>query len=110
MSVKIALLLLGILCCAVVSLPNLIKSRATSNTMPCLNNLRIISSAKNQWALDHNKTDHDTPTWNDIRPYFPSRWTNGEPICPAGGTYTIGRLDENPTCSIGDHEPGHKLP
>lgn len=30
----------------------------------------------------------------------------GMPHCPAGGIYTIGRIDELPTCSI----PTHRLP
>jgi RNA polymerase sigma factor (sigma-70 family) len=72
----------------------------------CINNLRLIDSAKQQWALEHNKTGEDTPTWDDIKPYL-GRGANGEiPVCPDGGVYTIGKVGEKPTCSI----PSHVLP
>ena len=44
---------------------------------------------------------NDAPTWDDLRPYFPYTWSNSIPVCPDGGVYTIGRLGENPKCSIG---------
>jgi hypothetical protein len=78
-----------------------IRGHKVSGAYPCVNNLRVISGAKDSWALEKNKTTNDTPTWNDLRPFLPDRWTNGPPICPQGGTYTIGRVGEPPTCSIG---------
>ena len=75
---------------------------------PCHDILIQISLAKSEWADENNKTTNDTPTWNDLRSYFsptltnnPRLWTNGGPFCPSGGTYTIGRVDESPKCSIG---------
>lgn len=57
----------------------------------------------------YNKGSDDSPTWDDLRPYFPDwatnglvRWTNG-PVCPEGGIYTIGRVGETPRCSIGGY-------
>jgi hypothetical protein len=96
----------------VVGVPNFIRARSTRAAYPCINNLRIIEAAKNQWMLDRGKTTNDVPTWNDIRPYFPSWLTlsNGMPVCPDGGTYTLWRVGERPTCSLGDKDPGHKLP
>lgn len=67
----------------------------------CINNLRMIDGAKNQWALENNKTANDTPTWTDILPYMGGHATNKIPECPDGGQYTIGRIGENPKCSIG---------
>ena len=64
----------------------------------CLTKLSQISSAKDcGWALEHGKTTNDTPTWEDLRPYLkdPTPFS-----CPNGGTYTIGRVGEMPTCSI----------
>jgi hypothetical protein len=80
---------------------------------PCVNRLAVISGCKAQWALEHQKTTNDVPTWEDIRPYLPNKWTNsdwtnGQPRCPDGGTYTLGRVGEPPTCSIGG--PRHSLP
>src|SRR5437762_12456079 len=75
---------------------------------PCHDILIEISLSKFDWAANNGKTTNDTPTWNDLRPYFspnfttnPRRWTNGQPFCPSGGIYTIGRVGESPKCSIG---------
>jgi chromosome segregation ATPase len=69
----------------------------------CINNLRQIDAAKQQWALENNKTAAAVPTVQDLLPYF----KNGIfPVCPSGGTYTIGAVGEAPTCSV----PGHVLP
>lgn len=105
------IVILGLLLVIFVGLlPAFIKARSTSAVIPCLGNLQKIDVAKNQWALEHHKTEQDTPTWDDIRPYLPARWSNSIPVCPDGGAYTLGRVGESPTCSLGDKEPRHKLP
>ena len=69
----------------------------------------MIDGAKQQWAFDHHADSNAMPTWDDIRPYVMSptpkdfKWLT----CPAGGTYTIGRIGDPPTCSYGG--PGHTL-
>lgn len=71
----------------------------------CIYNLRMIDGAKQTWALEMGKQGTDTPTWSDIQPYFAG--TNAAmPKCPSGGTYTIGAVNQRPTCSI----PGHVCP
>ena len=69
----------------------------------CINNLRQIDAAKQQWALENSKTDDDIPTALELLPYFRD---DVFPVCPAGGTYTINAVGVLPTCSI----PGHVLP
>jgi len=69
----------------------------------CINNLRQLDAAKQQWALEHNMTAAAMPTAQDIAPYLKN---NPLPVCPAGGTYTLNDLSKPPTCSI----PGHALP
>ncbi len=54
---------------AVVS-PAFVRARATTATDTCVNNLRQIDAAKNQWMFDKNKTTNDVPTWDDLRPYM----------------------------------------
>jgi RNA polymerase sigma factor (sigma-70 family) len=72
----------------------------------CINNLRQIDGAKQQWALENNMSPTNTPTVEDVTPYL-GRGPKGEfPQCPSGGTYTLGSLTEAPTCSV----PGHALP
>jgi small-conductance mechanosensitive channel len=72
----------------------------------CINNLRQIDAAKNQWALENNKTADAVPTATDLAPYIKLDANGNIPGCPSGGTYTIGAVGVPPTCSI----PGHVLP
>ena len=86
-----------------IAIPNFVKARETAQMNACINNLRMIEGAKNEWASENNKKSTDTPTQVDLARYL----KNGQfPVCPAGGTYTIGQVDELPTCS----KPGHRLP
>jgi hypothetical protein len=84
-----------------IAIPNFVKARTASQQNACINNLRQIDAAKQQWALEKGKTATDVPTWDDIQPYI------GRILhCPVGGTYTINAVGEKPTCSV----PGHELP
>jgi hypothetical protein len=72
----------------------------------CINNLRQIDAAKNEWALEKGKTNGSPVTEADLKPYIKLDAQGNLPKCPAGGKYTIGRVGESPTCSV----PGHVLP
>jgi hypothetical protein len=72
----------------------------------CINNLRQIDAAKQQWALEKNKPAEAIPTLQDIAPYIKLDANGNIPGCPAGGTYTLNAVGELPSCSI----PGHVLP
>ena len=97
--IMIVVAIIGLL--AAIAIPNFIKARATSQQNACINNLRQIDAAKQQWALEKTKSASDIPGKEDLLPYL-RKW----PVCPAGGSYIIGAVGEKPTCSIS----GHKLP
>ncbi len=80
---------------------NLTPEQAAANV--CLNNLRMIDAAKQQWALEHGKPTGTLLTAADLAPYLK---TNVLPACPAGGVYTLNPVGLSPICSI----PGHALP
>jgi chromosome segregation ATPase len=82
------------------------ETQAEAERNKCINNLRQIDAAKNQYALENRKTTGAIVTEDDIKPYIKLDADGNLPKCPAGGKYTIGRIGENPTCSI----PGHELP
>ena len=72
----------------------------------CINNLRLIDAAKQQWALENGKPAAAVPGWADIQPYL-GRGPNGDfPACPSHGQYTIGAVADRPTCTVA----GHALP
>ena len=86
-----------------------INNRATASSSKvsqrnaCINNLRQIDAAKNQFALEKGKKSGDPVTEADIKPYIKLDANGNLPKCPAGGKYTIGNIGENTTCSIPDH-------
>jgi len=99
--------LLAVVLVAIVA-PNFIRARATSSQAACINNLRQIDGAKNEWAIENGKTNGVVATENDIKPYIKLDSKGNIPKCPSGGIYTIGKVGENPTCSIGG--PSHSMP
>jgi len=92
-SVIVAPAVVGLL--AAIAVPSMEKARENAQRAQSLNNLRMIESAKQMWAIEHNKSGSDTPTWEDLSEYLQE-----QPKCPLGGTYTIGSLDEPPSSSI----------
>ena len=83
---------------AVVVIPNFIRARYETAANACINNLRQIDGAKQQWALEKGKYSTDVPTTAEISVYL---LNNKIPVCPQGGVYTIGRVGEDPKCSVG---------
>lgn len=100
--IMIVVTILGLL--AAVALPNFIKSRNSARVKSCISNLRVLNSAKAQWALEQHKPSSSIPTVTDIVPFL----RDGEmPECPANGTYRIRSLPRIPLCSLWPE--GHTL-
>src|SRR5205823_14942467 len=79
-----------------------INARMQGQANACINNLRQIDGAKQQWALANGKLSVSPVNPADILPYLRG---NVMPPCPAGGIYTINMVGLPPTCSV----PGHVL-
>jgi len=77
------------------------SATAEAQRNACVNNLRQIDAAKQQWALENNKTGNAVPTVQDLLPYLGGVF----PVCPSGGVYSINPIGYPPTCSY----PGHEL-
>jgi hypothetical protein len=88
-----------------IAIPNFVKARQSAQQNACINNLHQIENAKQQWALENNKKSTDVPTQSDIQPFIDRAAKGTSLTCPSGGHYTIGALNESPTCTI----PGHAL-
>jgi prepilin-type N-terminal cleavage/methylation domain-containing protein len=96
--IMIVVAFIGLL--AAIAIPSFIRARSTSQTKACINNLRQIDAAIQQWTLEKNKSGTDPVTSTDVQPYM-GRGTNGEwPRCPGGGTYTLTDVSTKPTCSL----------
>lgn len=109
----------------VVTIIAALRPSSATNARDCIDNLRRIEGAKLWWVTEIMNTNKGlnrnydaervwaftktnaianvVPSVEDIRPYL-----SGDlmmPRCPAGGTYTMGRIADDPTCSI----PGHVM-
>ena len=82
-----------------IAIPNFIQARETSRSKACQRTLWEIQSAKERWAMDNRRPATDTPAMTDL--VAPGVYLRNDPVCPSSGTYTIGRLDETPSCSVG---------
>ena len=99
--IMIVVCIIGLL--AAIAIPNFVRARNRTQSATCIENLRLISSCKHQWALENKKTDTDTPTTADIATYLRG---NLYPSCPSGGTYTVNPVSTEPSCDV----LGHQLP
>jgi prepilin-type N-terminal cleavage/methylation domain-containing protein len=95
--IMIVVAIIGLL--AAVAIPNFVKARQTAQRNACIQNLKEIDGAKEQWALENKKGTGDAIVKNEVDAYI----KNGAPSCPASGTYTYGNVGTDPTCSVATH-------
>jgi prepilin-type N-terminal cleavage/methylation domain-containing protein len=108
--IMIVVAIIGLL--AAIAIPNFVKARATSQANACINNLRQIDAAANQFALEQHKATGNSITFpNDLTPYIKLNSASKIPGCPANGTYADATVGAIPTCSLGSSvTPAHVLP
>jgi len=96
--IMIVVAIIGLL--AAIAIPNFVKARTQSQLTACINNLRQIEGAKQQWALETKAAATATPTAADVTPYIGRGSTGTYPTCPGGGTgYVPNALSTKPTCT-----------
>ena len=96
LEIMIIVAIIGLL--AALAVPNFLKARATSQRTSCINNIRQIDAAIQQWALELKKPVTATVTETDATPYLKNTVR-----CPAGGTtfadsYTLNTVADMPVC------------
>jgi prepilin-type N-terminal cleavage/methylation domain-containing protein len=108
--IMIVVAIIGLL--AAIAIPNFVKARATSQANACINNLRQIDAAANQFALEQKKKTGDAISFpSDLTPYIKLNSASSLPPCPAGGTYADASVGAQPTCSLSTTvTPVHVLP
>jgi prepilin-type N-terminal cleavage/methylation domain-containing protein len=106
--IMIVVAIIGLL--AAIAIPNFVKARTTSQANACINNLRQIDGAKQQWALEQKQLSSAAPGSTAIQPYLGRGTVGAYPTCPANGTYTINDCATAPSCSLGSATPAHSLP
>jgi prepilin-type N-terminal cleavage/methylation domain-containing protein len=103
--IMIVVAIIGLL--AAIAIPNFVKARGTAQKNSCINNLRQIDGAKEQWALE-NKASQGAAVSTDATTGLPSYLKNGMPTCPGGGgDYVVNVVGTAPTCPLSAQ--GHTL-
>lgn len=95
--IMIVVLIIGIL--LAIAVPNFVRARETSRTRTCTANLKQIDSGKEQYAMEARLASGAAVTWANLTPDYLKQ----QPTCPSGGTYTVGTVGTDPTCSIAGH-------
>ena len=91
--IMIVVAIIGLL--AAIAIPNFIKARATSQQNACINNLRQIDAAINEWALETGQSNGAVVgNVATVSAYIKLNASGSVPGCPAGGTYTTGNVGD----------------
>ena len=85
----------------VILVPDFVAAEYQGCENPCVNNLRQLQAAKEEWALENGETNGTFVTVGDITPYVQLDRNGNIPKCPEGGTYILGRVGEDVRCSLG---------
>ena len=105
--IMIVVSIVGLL--SAIAVPNFVQSRTKSQTEACINNLRQLDGALQQWALETKKNTSDAPDPDALAAYLRS---GKLPTCPAGGVpYDFGATIGDPVrCGNVGTLPAHALP
>jgi prepilin-type N-terminal cleavage/methylation domain-containing protein len=94
--IMIVVAIIGLL--AAIAIPNFVKARTTAQMNACINNLRQIDGAIQQWALEEKQAADANVTEANVTPYLKNTVS-----CPAGGasfddSYQLTTVNASPTC------------
>jgi prepilin-type N-terminal cleavage/methylation domain-containing protein len=102
--IMIVVAIIGLL--AAIAIPNFVHARTTAQQNACINNLRQIDGAKQEWALENKASATATPTGAQIQPYMGRGSQGSLPVCPLDSSitfatsYSVQSLSTAPTCLI----------
>ena len=98
--IMIVVAIIGLL--AAIAIPNFVRARTQSQMNACINNLRQVDGAVQQWALETKQSATAPVAFTDISAYLKSSVT-----CPSAGagatfgsSYTITTVSNKPACKI----------
>ena len=109
--------IIGLLAALVI--PNGLRAYARAQRQVCIENLRQLDRAKQQWALETGQAGSATPSEADIGPYLNRSGSTDNFLCPADpghgkkmkrtfdSSYRMNEVTTSPTCKI---DPTHELP
>ncbi len=82
--IMIVVAIIGLL--AAIAVPSFIRARTRAQATTVLNEARQVDAAKDQYALENNKTGTVTPAFSDLTPYL----KQGSHLATNNGADTLG--------------------
>ena len=101
--IMIVIAIIGLL--AAIAIPNFNKTRTAAQTKTCVKNLSTIEAAKQMWGVEMGKVNGDVPAQTEL--IGTNLYLRLMPACPANGSYTLGAIGANATCTLAAN--GHSL-
>jgi len=101
--IMIVVAIIGLL--STVAVPGMIRARMKGQESTCLDNLRLLDWAKQQWALENKSASTATPTTTQLMPYL-GRGAGKLPVCPAdpqktfATSYVMNDCATAPACQV----------
>ncbi len=99
---------------AAIVIPNLLRAGAKSQATTCINNLRQLDTAIQQFSVEAGKHVGDVVNYpDDLTPYIKLNKAGVIPPCPANGIYSLNSVGNQPSafCSLGTSvTPPHLQP
>ncbi|MFA6321028.1 MAG: prepilin-type N-terminal cleavage/methylation domain-containing protein [Candidatus Omnitrophota bacterium] len=92
-----------------IAIPNFFRMSTISKTTVCINNLRKITAAVEQWVIDNNMSSGTTITEQQEEDIYDNYLRSGRPKCPSDGEYVINSVGSNPQVQCTNEEAGHKI-
>jgi competence protein ComGC len=80
-----------------IFIPNLRQAKVVRAMNACEANLKQLDGATRSWSLENKKGLDDTVDFQEVVRYMRG---GVSPTCPAGGSYQVNRVKDNPTCSL----------
>ena len=110
--IMIVVAIIGLL--AAIAIPNFVRARTSAQQNTCINNLRQIDGAKQEWALELRQQGSASPQMTDLNPYLGRAGNAQNIVCPSGGSaatftssYTINVVTNPPVCQIMGSDPNY---
>lgn len=90
-----------------IAAPSFVQAREVSRAHACAENLRKIEQAKHQYVMDHNTSTFADVTGSSdttLGGLYPT-YLRGTPQCQAGGIYSTGDMNADPSCDLATGNP-----
>jgi prepilin-type N-terminal cleavage/methylation domain-containing protein len=86
---------------ATIAATAVIRARDKAATTTCISNLEQLVRAKSIWAFENKASGTMAVALSDL--CGSENYLKATPTCPMNGSYTVGLISEEPTCTVTDH-------